>query len=193
MKFKTEISYFNSIYEQREKYDLEWAFKNAQQKIDNTYIKLCEAEKDLSCTSVKDAYNNQNNLNEPLKRVVKFSKESGRMYSIFAYIHQILSLIEIIMSVLLVMFISNLSHQSEALIESEVLSVCVVIIFALFKVFIERKILQPKLIKWGWKAYRASYIKLFNFLEQSQSTIININSKESTEAIISNNLIPEIY
>ena len=182
MNFYNEISHFDNIYNNKDKFSLEWAFGNAQDIIDNTYRKLCNYENTEDCPTIEESLDNQELLSERQRKVMNFVKDSKKKHRIFAYIYHVLSMVEIILSVLLVIFISNLSHHSTAMIESQTLSVCVVVIFALFKVFIERNLLRPKIEKWGWQAYRKSYTSLFEFLNGEEKPV-NRNSETKEDLI----------
>lgn len=178
MKFYNEIEYYNSIYNDREKYNLSWAYSDAQDKIDETFDKVCSNEKTSCCQTLKDAINKNGNITNNQFKVVKFAKRSKMLSNVFANMQQFLSIVEIILSVLLVMVISDISHHSESLIESEILSVAVIFVFAIFKVFVERMLLQPLFENWGWKAYHASYTKLFTILEETRDAVKNINDNQ---------------
>jgi hypothetical protein len=81
---------------------------------------------------------------------------------IFGHVHGIINIIEVILSVLLVLLISEISHGDYIPHETKAFSVWVVLVFAFIKVFIEHHILKPQIEQWGWKLYKNSVNVLKN-------------------------------
>lgn len=144
---------FEDVYENRHQYSIEWAFKDAQNKLDEFKEKTIDGKLKKKCLLCKD----QSKIN---KKYIKFKKDSmyelkkQRWYSrLFSNSYTLLTVIEFILSIMLVLIVSEISHSSGAAVESEIFSLSVVTIFAFLKVFLERYLIKPKLEQIGWKIY----------------------------------------
>jgi hypothetical protein len=65
-----------------------------------------------------------------------------------------------LISFLLVMGLSEVSHSGAELIHSSMFSFAFAATFAFLKVIIERYWISPAVEKWGWKLYEKSIIRL---------------------------------
>lgn len=157
---------FEEIYENRNKYSIEWAFEDAQNKLDtfreeiiNNKLKnkcfFCNRKEKIG----KDFESLQSNSRLALKKQRWYSRLFSNMYNILTFL-------EVSLSVILVVAISKLSHSSEANIHAEVLSFWVTMTFAFMKVFIERNLLKPRLEALGWKIYLKSVNSIKNMTKE---------------------------
>lgn len=156
MEINAFFNDLNEIHDNRHRYSLEWAFEDAQNRLDTfkadfidgklkSKCKLCKAK-----TEVQEGYNG---LQEQSKNILKKAKWYSRL---FTNMFMILSIVEIILSIGLVVGLSKLSHSGEALIESEMISFWFIVTFAFLKVAIERYQVKPRIDAWGWSLYAKS-------------------------------------
>lgn len=147
-----------NIYEYRHQYSIEWAFKDAQEKIDKMH-KIIRMESNSDEIDYKDRLDYEIS-SEALKR--------NRWYSnIFQKVFSFVTVLEFLASVLLVLFVSELSHQGEVFISSQLFSLSVVIVFAFIKVFLEQYFIRPKIELLGWSMYQ----KTVNTLKEITSQL----------------------
>lgn len=159
-QIRESFTKLRSIYRDRERYNLDWAFKNAQEEIDHFQSKI--QEKDLEkecalCDRSKEAM-------EKFQDLVAGSRSAGRKSKwykrLFSNVYTILTIAEVAISFTLVFFMSQLSHMGGMMIHSEGFSILFAGIFSFFKVVIERFWVEPKMEKWGWKIYIDSVDRL---------------------------------
>lgn len=175
INIKNELNYFNDIHANSKKYSLSWAFRDAQNRANDTFDNLCCADNNnISCSKFKEAMENGEQFSKIEQSMFKFTRNSKWLARIFNNMQHILSFFEILISVGLVMLISNLSHHSEAMIENEWLSLCVIVLFAFLKVFIERLVITPRFERWGWKAYASSFNRLYATLAYAMDQEIEV-------------------
>ncbi len=144
---------FEEIHEERHKYSLEWAFADAQEQMDSFQNKIVDGtlkEKCTLCKINKIVMKDFSGVQQTGLSTVKKAKLYARLFS---NMFLLLSIVEIALSVLLVLGISELSHSGGEALHSEWLSLWIVITFAFIKVFIERFWLKPNIDTWGWKLY----------------------------------------
>lgn len=157
---ETEIfEYFDEIYDNREQYNMAWAFKDAQDRlneykeevIDNSVKDQCKV-----CQKLKSEFRSyQSKSHSQIKRQRMIS-------SIFTNVAGFINVLEILLSVILVLVISEISHGDMIVHSTRAFSVAVVIVFAFIKVFIEQMILKPQIENLGWKMYKNSVETLKN-------------------------------
>ena len=136
-----------------------WAFKDAQEKLDNY-------KKDVVDTEMKEQCSFCKKMNKEYKSYQSKShseiKKQRMISSIFSNVHGFINFIEIILSVILVLVISEISHGDFIVHGSKAFSVWVVVVFAFIKVFIEQWVLKPQIEHLGWKMYQNSVNVLRN-------------------------------
>jgi len=138
----SNLEYFNDIYEKRESYSLRWAFEDAQQKVDEL---RAGCKKEGVCP----------------KAVQKTSKQLKRgklLCRLFSHIGALLTGLEMIVSVLLVLALTALSHSVDSMIQSEMLSVYFLVAIAFVKVIAESRFVRPQIENLGWLLYRRCYL-----------------------------------
>lgn len=159
---------FDAIYENREQYNMTWAFKDAQEKlniykqevVDQKIKKACG-----SCQRLTRVYHHFQNKNKQMIRKQKM------ISSIFSHAYNLVNILEILLSVILVLVISELSHGDLIVHETKWFSFWFVIVFAFIKVFLEQLILRPKIEALGWKMYKNSVQRLKNISDDMIDTI----------------------
>jgi hypothetical protein len=128
------------VYKDRHQYSMEWAYNQAQDKLDEM-LGMVADDRFLA-------------ISEKTKRAHRRELNKGKWYTrIFKNTYNLVTIFEFIMSVLLVLFVSELSHQGEAFLSTRMFSFSVVIVFAFIKVFIEHFLLRPTIEKLGWHMY----------------------------------------
>ncbi|MCH4888126.1 hypothetical protein EZV73_11115 [Acidaminobacter sp. JC074] len=144
---------FDEIYTNREQYNLSWAFKDAQDKLD-------DYKKDVVDTKIKKECIFSKTLNKEYERFRYKNHSEIRkqkmISSIFMNTHGLLNVLEILLSVILVILISNVSHSEMLGHGTELFSALVVIVFAFIKVFLEQLVLKPRMEALGWQMYKRS-------------------------------------
>lgn len=147
------------IYEEREKYNLNWAFKNAQHKFDQLFTRILERvsgfkfdieEKGLLARELK-------RLSVRKKDIEKFVK---RRFNIFSFFSFLVSFANILVSLLIVILISKLANTGETFISSVNLGALFVGFTVFLKVTLSKYIVNPRMNKWGWKKYKKA-VNLF--------------------------------
>lgn len=140
------------IFEDRDKYDLHWAFSNAQAKINSLTSKIFIGLR-VDFESFKEKYPG---LFEDycFKAMHKSQKKVNRNLNLYEAISQFVSFIDIIISVILIVLISKASHIGDTLFQSAFLGLVFFGIIALLKVTLDRFYVIPKVHNWGWKKYK---------------------------------------
>jgi len=144
---------------------------DAQEKLDNFRERTINGDLKNKCVLCK----NQHVIN---KEYMEFKKNSNAVinkqrlyYRLFSNSYTFLTVIEIILSILLVLAVSKASHSGEKAIQSRVFSMCIVMVFAFLKVFLERCFLKPRIEQLGWKMYLKSTEVLRSLTEEFDEQI----------------------
>ncbi len=131
------------IYSERHKYDLQWAFRDAHDRINGLVSELIlMREKDPSLSEMITK-----NVNS---RRIKRLDKNIRIYSLAS---TFVCLIDIIISLVLIMAISEIGHMGDGMFSSALLSTLFFIIVILLKVTLDRFYIIPKVHAWGWERY----------------------------------------
>jgi len=154
-KFTELFNEFSEIAENEHKYNLNWAYKNSQNKFNQLSKKILEK---------KIERKKQKNLDKKiieeysviLNRRKLIEKRLKRRFKLFSFMNSLISVIDVILSIILVLVISEISHKGELYLSSEVLSGLFVFFFAFLKVTLEKYLIAPKVEKFGWKLYERS-------------------------------------
>lgn len=174
---------FEEIYNERHKYNLEWAYNDAQEKLNSFRDNIINGRLKKKCILCSGKFDKDlAELGIQNRKTLKKHKWYAR---IFSKIYSVLSLIEVALSVALVMIISNLSHTGEEMMQIEALGFWIGLTFAFLKVFIERYFLKPYIEKLGWKLYQKSFITLREYSksinEQVSWTLFNQEMDQQQE------------
>ncbi|MGB3367744.1 MAG: hypothetical protein WBA54_09650 [Acidaminobacteraceae bacterium] len=170
---------FDTILENKERYNIDWSFKDAQEKLDtfsNEIIQDKIKNKCLFCKNKQAAFKDYNKSSHLL---LKKQKMQAR---IFSNMFWFMTTIEFILSIILVLSISEISHTGEGMVDSEMLGIFIVVTFAFLKVFIERFLLKPRLEEFGWVLYERSIHSL-----KMLTLEINTSLNESIDHLLHNN------
>ncbi|MBI9012383.1 MAG: hypothetical protein JEZ08_09175 [Clostridiales bacterium] len=165
---------FDEIYNNKEQYNISWAFRDAQEKLNGFKEEVVDEQIKKKCLLCKNKDNSAYSLFQEKSYLA--IKRQRLIANVFENAHTLITILEFILSVILVMVVSEISHSDTLVIESRLFSMWVVIIFAFFKVIIEQFLLRPKMEAFGWKLYANSVDLLRNLtLELSQKMDINLN------------------
>jgi len=170
LKVENQIfEHFDDIYENREQYNMSWAFKDAQEKLNNYKTEVVDDKVKTQCQLCKKLSKEYKLFRSRSHFAIRRQK---MISSIFSNMHGLVNFMEIILSVLLVLVISEVSHSDFIAHETRAFSVAVVVVFGFMKVFIEQWILKPRIEAFGWRMYRNSVDVLKglsdDFVEQMQ-------------------------
>jgi hypothetical protein len=167
---KSFFRYFDEVYDNKEQYKMEWAFKDAQEKMDGFQEEVIQNKIQKKCR-LKDGFSSlYQSFYDDTRRAIRRQKWLSR---IFSNTYTLLTLLEFLISVLFVLFVSEISHSGVEVIKSPVFSAWVVIIFAFIKVFIEHFYIRPKMEIIGWQLYRRS-VEMLKNLTVSFSEQLNL-------------------
>lgn len=149
-----------SIHKDREQYNLEWAFRNAQTEMDIFRSKILKGKVEQECAECaksQEAMEKYQNLVEDSRAVGKKSKWYQRF---FHNMYALLTLAEATVSFALVFLLSQISHMGGSLFHSQGLSILFAMTFSFLKVVLERVWVEPRMNHWGWKVYIDSVDRL---------------------------------
>lgn len=132
-----------NIYDQREKYSLHWAFKNAAVTVEKKQEEMT---------------GNIGNLPDERQEISAQLMRMSRLFTLSSYL---ISLTDIVISVFLILLITAISHEIEGALESTLLSIVIIAAVALTKVSLDRFFIIPVIDSLGWKKYR----KMINRME----------------------------
>jgi hypothetical protein len=169
---KTEqqiLRHFEGVYEKREQYNMSWAFKDAQDQLDTYKDSIVDQEMKSKCSLCKQMSKKYESYKEKSHTEVKKQK---MISGIFKNMHGIINFLEVILSVLLVLIISEVSHGDFIPHETKLFSVWVVVVFAFIKVFIEHYLLKPWIEDMGWKLYKNSIETLKDLTEDITEQVV---------------------
>jgi len=151
---------FEDVLENKNKYKIEWAFKDAQVKLDTLNEDVINTKLKRECMFCK----NQNKINNKFIGLRSESNEllkKQRWYSrLFSNMFALLTILEFITSIILVMAVSKISHSGENWVESQLIGLWIVTIFAFIKVFLEKYYVRPRIDHIGWSLYEKSILSL---------------------------------
>lgn len=141
------------VYNNRNKYNLHWAFENAQTKSNDFIEDILERK----LKPQLEYYKIENRIPEDVSKLYKIKEKlessTKRRFQLFSFLSSMVTFVEIIISLIIVIVISRLSHTGETFISSAYLSLLFIGIVALFKVTLENYVIRPKIEKWGWSLY----------------------------------------
>lgn len=147
-KIQKNTSYFDEIYTNRSQYKTEWAFQDAQARLDD----FVNQYKDSACCN-----------NQAKKHITKKAKRSMIIQRIFKKMRLLMTASETIISALFVLVVSELSHSAVGMIESHTLSLYFLGAFAVIKVMLENNFIRPVFERLSWNMYRRSYQMVYIF------------------------------
>ena len=146
------------IFTHRIRYDLHWALHEAS-CIHQELIEEMEV-------TIKKALNScfEGRNREELDLIEKHLRDVDRKRSwailhnekYFSTLSNIVSLVDIVISVLLIILISEIAHIGGNIIHSIFLGILFLAIIAVLKVSLDRFWILPSVKRWGWNAYHRS-------------------------------------
>lgn len=161
-----------SIHQDREQYNLEWAFRNAQEEMDTFRSKILKGKLEKQCASCDKSREAMEKYKEILANSRSIGKKSKWYQRFFQNIYSLLTLAEVAVSFTLVFLLSQVSHMGGMMIHSEGFSILFAMTFSFLKVVLERYWVEPRMNDWGWKVYIESVdrldrttMELFNFTQ----------------------------
>lgn len=199
-KYLTEIDNIfdaiDDVYHNREKYSIEWAFEDAQKKLNQFNEEIVEKQLKPKLLAHSDNYQLKDAFDE-LKMLNRGLKKKAKWYSrLFSNMYLLISMVEIMISLILVIGLSHVSHSGEVFISSTTLSVLFVGTIAFLKVTLEKYLVKPKIDTWGWELYIRSSKKLRRMIaillfthEGMLKTIDQISEADSDSEMLEFNLI----
>jgi len=145
-----------AVHEHRGKYDLHWAFDNAQAHL----VELSELAREwcptrADCQDAVDAAVSEDlhELEALRERKVAKLRNAARAFSILS---SVVSSVDIVVSVALILVITQIAHASDSLIESAAVALAVIAVVAGVKVTLDRFYVIPWITRWGWGLYGAT-------------------------------------
>lgn len=167
----TYFKEFDAILEDREKYNIDWAFKDAQKKLDVFNDDIIQNKIKKKCFLCKNKKHSEKAFDKYSENSLKMLKKQKMQARLFSNMFWVMTAIEFILSIILVLGISEISHTGEGMVDSEVLGLFIVVTFAFLKVFIERFLLKPRLEEFGWQLYERSIKYLRTITLEINSTL----------------------
>ncbi|MHA1992277.1 MAG: hypothetical protein ACW98A_14995 [Candidatus Hodarchaeales archaeon] len=152
---------FQHIHEEREKHNLHWAYKNA-----NEAFRFTEYRK----TSSKHTCSSFVTYDEVAQTVRKQAKQRIKRFSrIFSYLSHGVSFLDIIISVILILVVTQISHEAGYFFDTVLLSTMFIAVVALLKVSLDRFFIIPTIDRWGWRFYD-------RMIQYSRQELIKLNA-----------------
>jgi len=148
------FSRLDGVYQDRHQYSIEWAFKKAQEDLNRFKEQSLEGEIKSKCLLCKNQASIEQAYSQYHKKSVIALKKQKWYAGLFSSSYAILTGLEFVLSILMVLLISEISHASGQAMHSEVLSMWVIFSFAFMKVGLEKFILQPHFERLGWTVYK---------------------------------------
>ena len=151
-KIQAFIDNDNQIYKNREKYDLQWAFKNAQNNINNFFDVLLNRTKPYF---INFKQKNPKVLSELKKSInLRRKKSLKRKLNSYSIAFFSMSFIDIVISIILILIITKVGYISESLFSSAIFGILFFVIVILLKVSLDRFYIIPRVHSWGWKKFK---------------------------------------
>jgi hypothetical protein len=154
-RFEERFFWLDEIYDNRERYNLHWALHEAG----DIFKSLMDESGMNIINSIQKHYTQEerkrlNELTSNMDRVAR-EKESAiaRRTEYFNTISNLVTLVDIIISVVLIVIISEISHVGNAIFDPVILVLIFTGIVAFLKVTLDRFIIIPWVTGLGWKKY----------------------------------------
>ena len=150
----------HEINQSNERYDLQWAFKKANESINGGHEEIEKKVKSI----IPEAKEIFANTNRCAKQRIKKTK------NIFTLLSFLISFTDIVVSVGLILLVTVLSQKIESVIESVLLNVLFIGLIAFAKVSLDRFVIIPRINKWGWQLY----LKSIYLMKQISISLLSI-------------------
>ncbi len=143
-----------AIHDARDRHDLHWAFEHAQAQ----FLELSTLAEHW-CPHHPDA-DHDPELDTVAEDLAELDASRGRRVAklrrtawVFGALSAFVSTVDIVVSVVLILLITQISHASDSLIASALLGLLVITVVAGVKVSLDRFWLIPRIKRWGWGLY----------------------------------------
>lgn len=137
---------FKAIESNKHQHNLKWAMKRAQEEF--TYDQLKKAHKQTDCFGVFD---------EVVEALRSDSKSKiNNLSKRFSILSNVVSLLDILISVVLIVIVSMLSHLGDKVFDTVLISSLFLATVALTKVSLDRFAIMPLIDSYGWKLFHKS-------------------------------------
>lgn len=181
-------------YARRKLYSLNGVLEEAKEKFNALFIRietqqfmpLIRELKSHANSSDENSCNYLDHILEELEGIIEHKREKVRSdLEFFSALSFLLSLTDIIISVILIVGISYLSHFGQAHIEAATLGALFLVLVAFFKVTLDRFVLTPWLHKKGWRVYRRTLDRYEDTLAKVEAIVmVATHSIEEDESIL---------
>ena len=135
---------FSGIESNKSQHNLKWVLKRATDEF--TYDQLKKAHKTTDCFGAFDEV------------VLKLRKESkskiNKLSKRFSFLSTAVSLLDIVVSVILILIVTILSHLGDKLFNTVLVSTMFIGLIALTKVSLDRFAIMPLIDNYGWRLFR---------------------------------------
>lgn len=171
----------HEIYLNRERYDLHWAFKRANESVIVRQDKIGKKIESI----IPDYKEIFINTSKRTKLKVRRNRNIFNFFSIF------ISVLDIAVSVALILLVTFLSQRIEHLIESVLLNILFIGLIALAKVSLDRFVIIPWIDRWGWK----QYLKSINLMKQITISLMSTGFvlEEAVKRNVNNETLVELF
>ncbi len=171
----------HEIYLNRERYDLHWAFKKANETVIVRQEKIGQKIESI----IPDYKEIFANTSKRTKHRVKGTKNIFTFFSLF------ISFLDIAVSVALILLVTFLSQKIEHMIESILLNILFIGLIALAKVSLDRFVIIPMIDRWGWK----QYLKSINLMKQITISLMSTGLvlHEAVKRNVDNETLVELF
>jgi hypothetical protein len=145
-----------AIHDHRRRYDLHWAFDNAQEQLaelSELARRWCPTRADCQDAVDEAVSEDLSELEALRERKVAKLRFAARAFSILS---SLISSVDIVVSVALILVITQIAHVSDSFIESAAVALAVIALVAGVKVTLDRFYVIPWITRWGWGLYGAT-------------------------------------
>jgi len=154
-RYEDIFSWLDDVYAHRERYNLHWALREAGDVLERLVGE--SGENIADCLSRH--YNRENRerlsrltarMDRAVKRKQAVINRKTRQFTILSFL---VSLVDIVISVILIVIISEIAHFGNMLFTSIILVIIFTAIIALLKVTLDRFYIIPLVQRWGWRKF----------------------------------------
>ncbi|BBE31624.1 hypothetical protein OSSY52_17650 [Tepiditoga spiralis] len=179
-KFDKVFEEIEIIYNEKDKYNLHWAYKNAQEKFNEAFFDIMDEHIKPEISKYKDKIQDEQILR--IKKIsLKMKKKLKRRFEIFSIASSFVFFIDVLFSIILILIISKLTNQGKSIINSATLSSLFIAFMAFSKITINKFLISPKVKKFGWNMYKKSINKYKKILAVLISILISIEDSISKD------------
>jgi len=155
-RFDRVFAELEAIHDHRMRHDLHWAFDNAQDhlvELSELARHWCPTRADCRDAVDEAVLEDLSGLEALRERKVAELRFAARAFSILS---SVVSSVDIVVSVALILVITQVAHVSDSFIESAAVALTVIAFVAGIKVTLDRFYVIPWITRWGWGLYGAT-------------------------------------